>query len=130
MLRQFLGVMVHGEFEGIRRRMRRAALNLAALAFALLALFFAFVALFLRLAIAYEPWLAALIVGAILLLAALTLWGAGRIGYAAASRRRSQTRARTALDEAAMALKAEDTSIAALAAVLAIGFAIGRGISK
>lgn len=131
-LRQLLGAVAQNELQGIKRRATVAGFTLAAAFLVSLASVFAFLALFLWLLTQFEPWQAALIVVAALLLGALMVWLAGRLvaGGASRSRSRSNVRMQAMLDEAARNTSRDDVSVPAITTALALGFAIGRRISK
>lgn len=129
MLHQVLGIFLRSEVESVRRRMRRVVFGGFIALLLLLAFVFAIVAFFLWLATHYAPWLAALIVVAVLLFAVLLLWAASQIGGRERSRRRTEHQMQAALN-AALANGKGETSLATVATALAVGFAVGRGLSK
>lgn len=133
MLSQIVRALAGSELDGIRRKATEAGFALAAVFLASLAFVFGFVALFLWLMTLFAPWQAALIVGAALLAGALATWGLGRL---VAGRRRRVARLRAdaglqaLLDETARGVRKGDASMSFISTALAIGFAIGRRMSK
>ena len=131
-LRQVLGAVAQKELKGMKRRALAAGFALAVAFLVSLAAAFGILALFLWLATRYEPWQAALIVVGALILGALLIWIIGRLVASSASRSRGRAdvRMRAMLDEASLSMKTNETSLTAITTALAIGFAIGRRISK
>lgn len=132
MLRQVLGAVARNEIQGLKRRSVAAAFGLASAFLISLALIFGFIGFFLWLVTLYQPWKAALIVGAVLLIGALALWLMGKITTRSVSGAHAQRNAdmEAVFDEASAAMKTDEASLTAVSAALAVGFAIGRKISK
>lgn len=130
MLHQILGVVLRSEVVNMRRSARRAVLGGGVAFLLLLAVIFAVISFFLWLATFNEPWLAALIVTGVLLGAALLLWAVGQVRVQSATRRRTEDQFQAAMDAALATAKKGDSSLAVMAAVLAAGYGIGRGLSK
>ena len=131
MLSQVIKAVAQSELQVVKRRATAAGFALASAFLVSLALVFAFLALFLWLMTRMEPWLAALIVVGALLVGALMIWLLGRlVARSAASRTRADPQVQAIFDEASVAMKKDGVSVTAASTALAIGFAIGRRITK
>ena len=129
---QIIGSLARSELEAVKRKTASVGFLIAATGFLFLAAFFAFLALFLWLREYFEPWQAAsIVVGALVACALLMLLVSKLLGRRhTRSFEGSNARLSVMIDEASTKLKKEDITASAVGTALAVGFAIGRKISK
>lgn len=129
---QILRAVARSELEGVKQKTASVGFLIAATGFLILAASFLFLALFLWLTEQFEPWQAALIVVGALVSCAFLLLLVGKllVRRRARSVNGSDARLSAMIDEASTNLTKEELSASAIGTALAIGFAIGRKISK
>ncbi len=131
MLTKVLKVVAHSEVQAVKRRVTAAGFALAAAFLVGLALVFALLSLFLWLMTQLEPWVAALILFGGLIVGALLLWLIGKlIAQRAGARARKAPELQALLDEMSGFSKMDGVAVTAASTALAIGFAIGRRLTK